>query len=49
MGQLAFGVMKEVVMREPILHETSCVWVRYGEGVDLSLGQVLAVPGVTQG
>ena len=40
---MAFGVVKEVMVRKPILDEIGRVWVRSGEGIDLFFGEVLAV------
>ena len=42
-GQFAFGIVREAMVREPVLHETSRVRMRSREGVDLFLRQVFAV------
>ena len=43
-GHLAFGVMKDAMMRKPIFHEAGGVRVGGGEGVNLCLREVLPVP-----
>ena len=43
---MTIRVVKEVIVRKPILDETGRVGVRVGEGVDLFFGEVLAIPGV---